>query len=280
MAKQMSNGERIAGAPERGVTGRVVVALDASPNSVAALRAAVELASWLGVEVEGLFVEDINLTRLGELPNQYEVGSYTGTVRRLDNRALQRQLRALAASMRQVMAREAGRHPIRWEFSVLRGPVVTELLAASQSAVVVSVGRTSRGRRTNLGSTARSIVRESSRPVLITGQGAELRLPLTVVFTGTQASERTLQFALTIGNRRMHNGIRILVWSQDNGQRLDELRRRAASLAREVAVDALIVSAVGGNLNTIVSQERGTLVVARENADLLSQHGGPAILVP
>ena len=100
---------------------RIVVALDASPNSVVALRAAAELASWLGLELEGLFVEDINVTRLSGLPYQQEVGSYTGALRRLDDLALQRQLRALATTIQRSMAREAGRRPVRWSFQVRRG---------------------------------------------------------------------------------------------------------------------------------------------------------------
>ena len=55
---------------------RIVVALDASPNSVAALRAGAELASLLGVDLEGLFVEDIDLVRLCGLPYRQEVGSF------------------------------------------------------------------------------------------------------------------------------------------------------------------------------------------------------------
>ncbi len=39
---------------------RIVVALDASPQSAAALRAAVQLAALLDAEVEGLFVEDVD----------------------------------------------------------------------------------------------------------------------------------------------------------------------------------------------------------------------------
>ena len=107
-------------------TERIVVALDASKNSVAALRAAVELASMLGAELEGLFVEDINLMYLCKFPNQQEVGSYTGAVRRLDDRAMQRQLRALKATIRQTMAREAGRRPARSNPSgrtILRGRI-------------------------------------------------------------------------------------------------------------------------------------------------------------
>ena len=47
---------------------RILVALDASAHSHAALAAAVALAARLHAEIEGLFVEDINLLRLAELP--------------------------------------------------------------------------------------------------------------------------------------------------------------------------------------------------------------------
>lgn len=260
-------------------TQRIVVALDASPNSVAALRAAAELASALDVELEGLFVEDVDLMQLCGFPYQQEVGSYTGAVRRLDDRALQRQMRALAASIRQVMAREANRGTVRWHFQVRRGPVVNELLDASRTAAMLSLGRTRRGRQRRLGSTAESIVLQSSRPVLILGEEGELRLPLTVVYTGTEASDRALSFALNL-RRQASNGVRIVVWPSEKGQQIDDLGRRAISLAQEADVDATIVAAAGGDLSSILARQTGTLVLAREQVRLLSDYGGPAILVP
>ena len=260
-------------------TERIVVALDASPSSVTALRAAAELASWLGMELEGLFVEDINLTRLCGFPNLQEVGSYTGAVRRLDDRSLERQLRALASAMRQQMAREAQRRPVRWNFQVRRGPVVAELLAASQSASVVSLGRTSRGHRRTLGSTAQSVVRKSSRPVLILGDQGELRSPLTVVYTGSEGSERALRFAVNLHQRR-GAAILVLVWGGERAQQLTELIHRADALLRQEGVEATVLATTGGELGAILSRETGALVLPRENAALLAQLSGPVILVP
>ena len=52
---------------------RVVVALDASPCSRIVLRGAARISAALGAEVEGLFVEDIRLLTLAELPIAAEV---------------------------------------------------------------------------------------------------------------------------------------------------------------------------------------------------------------
>ena len=57
---------------------RVVVALDSSPQSEKALRAAVELATLLDAELEGLFVEDINLMHLCGLPFGFMVATWHG----------------------------------------------------------------------------------------------------------------------------------------------------------------------------------------------------------
>ena len=93
--------ERGAGEGPRSEQGeRILVALDASPQSVAALRAAAELAALMEAELEGLFIEDINLLHLCGLPFSHEIGSYTAKRRQLDNLALERQLRGLATERR------------------------------------------------------------------------------------------------------------------------------------------------------------------------------------
>ncbi|MGD8821809.1 MAG: universal stress protein, partial [Anaerolineales bacterium] len=63
---------------------RILVAVDASSHSRAALEAAAELAASLEVELVGIFVEDINLMRLAELPIAVEIETPTGQVRRID----------------------------------------------------------------------------------------------------------------------------------------------------------------------------------------------------
>ena len=56
---------------------RILVAVDASHHSIAALEAAVELATRFQAELLGLYVEDINLLRLAQLPFGREVGTFS-----------------------------------------------------------------------------------------------------------------------------------------------------------------------------------------------------------
>ena len=52
---------------------RILVAIDTSPHGSAALEAAARLATELRAELEGLFIEDINLLRLAGLPFAREI---------------------------------------------------------------------------------------------------------------------------------------------------------------------------------------------------------------
>ena len=63
---------------------RILVALDASPHSLAALEAAAELAASLRAELIGLFVEDANLLRVAGFPFAREFGAYTAQAREID----------------------------------------------------------------------------------------------------------------------------------------------------------------------------------------------------
>ncbi|RMF77434.1 MAG: universal stress protein, partial [Nitrospirae bacterium] len=87
---------------------RIVVAVDASADSLAAVRAAARLAEALSAELHGLFVEDANLVRLARLPFAREV-RLSAAPRRLEAAALERELRALAAQARQAFEEEARR---------------------------------------------------------------------------------------------------------------------------------------------------------------------------
>ncbi|NIO41266.1 MAG: universal stress protein, partial [Burkholderiales bacterium] len=110
---------------------RILVALDASPHSQAALRAAAELAAELKAELLGVFVEDINLLRLAALPGAEEVVSALGRARALDPVRLERALRLQAAELRRALESVAAETHVRWAFRVTRGRVVNELLSAA-----------------------------------------------------------------------------------------------------------------------------------------------------
>jgi nucleotide-binding universal stress UspA family protein len=254
--------------------------LDASPQSVAALRAAAELAALMEAELEGLFIEDINLLHLCGLPFSHEIGSYTAKRRQLDNRGLERQLRAVATTIQRAMTQVTTQKPVRWHFQVRRGSVVSELLAAAQNAALVSVGRAGRVRRRTLGSTARSLVEQSRQPLLILGEDNRLVYPLIVVFTGTPAAERALLFAARLA-QRSRSGLRVLLWPRDEADAgLAELEAQARARAGAVALTVVPVRHDGSVLAALRSQGGGTLVLPGEQSALVAEHTGPVLLVP
>jgi nucleotide-binding universal stress UspA family protein len=83
---------------------RIVVAVDSSPHAQAALDAAAALAARMHAELEGLFVEDIDLLNLAALPFGREFNMATGQARPFDAGALREQMEAEIARMRRASA--------------------------------------------------------------------------------------------------------------------------------------------------------------------------------
>ena len=109
---------------------RVAIALDASLQSSQALQAAAELAASLQAELEGIFIEDINLIRLAELPFTREIRTASMTEEAINLQRMEQELRSLARQQQQkleLVAREKG---VRCSFSTRRGHIKTELMQA------------------------------------------------------------------------------------------------------------------------------------------------------
>ena len=141
--------------PRRSI-GRILVALDASANSREALTTAVNLAATLRAELHGVFVEDINLLRLAALPFAREIQFADTGLHQLEMESLQRRLRARAAILRHEVEELSGEHKLTSTFSVIRGPVEKELLAAALETDMLAVGRLGHSllNRMRMGSTA------------------------------------------------------------------------------------------------------------------------------
>ncbi|HLV45322.1 MAG TPA: universal stress protein [Aggregatilineales bacterium] len=171
---------------------RIIVAVDGSPQSLQALEAAAGLAASLEAELHGLFVEDSALLQLASLPFAREVRTYTATVRQINPEIVQGQLRRQSLQARRAIESVAVRARVAWAFRVRRGPVVGELLDEMSEADLVVLGRGRHLGQRRLGSTARAILLETTRPVLM----IDKRLPPSphalVLFDGSERAERTL----------------------------------------------------------------------------------------
>jgi nucleotide-binding universal stress UspA family protein len=176
---------------------RIVVAIDASPTSQAALEATAELAAAWGAELLGIFVEDVNLLRMASLPFAREVGSHSGEFRPVDPDTLKRQMRWQAERARKGLESAALSRGVTVSFKVARGRVNEELLAALSEADLLSLGKGGKtlAARLGLGSTARAIASGASGRVLLLSHVSRVAGPVAVVYDGSASGERALASA-------------------------------------------------------------------------------------
>jgi nucleotide-binding universal stress UspA family protein len=181
---------------------RILVALDASAHSLAALQAAADLAERLDAELQGLFVEDIHLLRLSEHPLAREVTFFSAQPRLFDRQNAELQLRTQAREARRALERLAVRGGLRWSFRVSQGSIPDEILVAAGEADLVILGKAGWSGRRRLGSTARAIVYQASCPALFLQKGASLSLPVVAVYDGTDQARRAVAFGATMLRER------------------------------------------------------------------------------
>lgn len=175
---------------------RVLVALDTSPASLAALEAAAHVAASLGAELSGLYIEDETVIRGAELPLASVVGSFSGAVRPIERREVEHQFRAQARRARHALESVAARARVRWSFRVMRGSVTASLGAACGDADLISLGRRgwTPGRR-KMGRTTTTLLESEGVPLLLLDRGLRPGQAVVTVFDGSPGAATALAFA-------------------------------------------------------------------------------------
>lgn len=212
---------------------RILVALDASAHSLAALQAAANLAGNLRAQLIGLFVEDVNLLRLASLPFAQELCWPTASGRRIDEAKMERDMRLRAARARRALAYAAEQAEAEWSFRVVRGIVAREILAAAHEADLLSLGRTSStlSRRHRLGSTALAAAVAAGRPVLLAREGADLQRPIVVTYDGSRVGALSLAAAARMAQANDSNLIVLIM--AENPELAPQLAERASRWLQE-----------------------------------------------
>jgi nucleotide-binding universal stress UspA family protein len=189
-------------APER-FARRIVVAIDASSHSLAALEAAAELAARLEAELRGVFVEDEQLLQVAELTFLQEVAPFTAIGRPLERQQVQREMHVLARRAQRAFQTIVERMRLAGDFQVVRGAVVSALLAAADEADLLVVGKASRtsGRPRRLGSTSRAAFSGARCSTLVMQRHGGLGVPILVVYDGSSLARRALEAAVALRAR-------------------------------------------------------------------------------
>lgn len=193
----------------------ILVGLDASQMSTAVLHTAVRLSAFLKADITGLFVEDINLIRLAQLPFSSEVRYLTAGTRPLHQEQMQQVLHSRATWLRYEFGQTAGERAVKWDFRVARGFVSQELLAAAHQVDLLVIGRLSshRGVHKRVGSTALTAVQQAATSVLVVSPEADFSHPVALLYDNSTAAAYALPIALSLA--QLSKQLTIFIRAQD-----------------------------------------------------------------
>jgi len=209
---------------------KILVPVDASPNSLAALEVAAEMGSKQRGEIIGLFVEDSDLLRYTEYGFASELSLCSCCLRPLQRRELELQLRARAEQIRRAVADAGNKWGVPWRLHISRGAVRSEIQRAAQESDLTVLGKAgwSQVLSGRTGSTVQALISGPGGPTLILQQGARIRPTILTVYTGTPLSEWTLS---AIPEMLQLERFRIIVYIPSYDRTESEgLRLRAAGL--------------------------------------------------
>lgn len=248
---------------------RILVAIDSSPPSLAALEVAVRLAAEMNAELEGLFVEDVNQLNFAGLPFTRVVDSISATARPVAAIDIERGMKAQAERARHALAAAAGSR-VSWSFRVVRGSVETEVLGAARKADLVSLGFT--GDRLpggiRAGSLARRAAFEGPGPVLLLRQAQRAGAPVAVCHEEGPRGERALFCATSFA--RAHGGELVVVTSaaSDVESRAIEIDVGARLRGWGLKPRFLHVGNGGKSMRAAVNAAYGGILVTSANSPL------------
>jgi len=238
---------------------RIVVTLDSSESARSVLDVAVRLAAVLGAELEGVFVEDINLIRLSGLPFLREVRAWSLAEEGISTQGMQRDLRALARQAERMFLEAAQAMGVGCSFRVWRGHATVETLSTSFEADIISL----RGGPTLLYH-ARSLMRSRSPAA------ARSAAPINVLFSASPAADRALAAACYLARDPV---VEIRVLLADNATPGTELERQAGEILAAYGQQASFVRLGEGGLPALARAIRAS----GDNTVLLADPAHPLL---
>lgn len=244
----------------------ILVAIDTSTHSHAALEAAVALAKTMEANIQGLFVEDELWNKITNLPSTRAVNALTGDVLPLENDTLEHQVAILRNRLRRKLEKMSSRNRVKYSWSSARGNVENKILEASKNADLITIGlKGQSARRKNLGSSAKMIIQKAEKPVLILKEGLHLGTTLTAVYDASKESQKGIRLALKIAEKNK-SSLKVLVVDNNPDavdQRNKELEKILENTEVSVQVELMNSTDLGSFLNSINEQRSGLLIIPK-----------------
>lgn len=217
---------------------RVIVALDGSPASLAAAHAAARIAAITGAQLVGLFVEDSRLLNLSRSPLAHSVDLLTLSFTRWETGSAEEQFRGQAARARRVIERLAAAQDLHCTFRVSRGSLPEQICQFLDAGDLISLGRTGWSIRCRgaLAPSARALLGETGRSLLLIESGQTIRAPVALLFGASEVSDRALEVAQELAGHLGDDPLAVLLIGPDPASAEDRLTQRLGGQKPSVAV--------------------------------------------
>jgi len=251
--------------PER--RSRVVLATTTDLRDRILLDMAVNLAVSRSAELLALFVEDINLLNMSDLPFTMEVDCSSASLRKLDAKRVGRSLRAQTKSLHTALSQLATAQSLSSSVRVVRGHFLREALAAADQADVLILGA------------ARTIAHKPGAEAASGPRG-----PVAVLYAGAEEDTAALRLAMEVTRARRSSLIVLCTANADDAAVISDLERLGGDLPYKIrqldsrSQSSRIARGLGARL----------LILSRSHApeaetivkDFLSQTDRAVVLVP
>lgn len=180
----------------------ILVSLDSSPHSFAALQAAVELARHYEADLKGIFVEDIALLGLAESPFHQEVGEYSAIVREFSMDEISQGILVQSRWVIKAFRKLINQRNIRGDFNILRGKVFEMIHNETEKCDLLVIGKTGTNllRQRGLGSTTRYLIRHSKVSLFLVQEDNRLGYPMILLFDDSPTGRISLETARNLVN--------------------------------------------------------------------------------
>lgn len=255
--------------PAKPGRGRILLALDVSPRSRAALALAAALAADLDVELAGLFVEDVDLLRLSGLPFARELGMFSRGSRPMVMQDMEQALAREASAVQRLLAEAAERMRLRWSFHVARGRIANELFTEASEFDLVVLGKCARlGWR---------LVGDSLAEVEPRSAAAN---PVVAVYDDSAAGRRALDLSDRLA-RASGAELQVLVTAakaEDCAGKLDAAKAYVAQAGISASVRRCIIAGQISELTRAVRQTGASVVVLEGDGRFRSSEGFATLL--
>jgi nucleotide-binding universal stress UspA family protein len=267
---------------------RILVPIDESTHSRAALEAAVTMAAALQAEISCLYVEDSDILAISKYPFFREICTYEGI--RTRTTEIERDFKLQAERIHKLIAMYAGNTKVTWKFEVRRGGVKTMILEQSAAADLTVMGRFGRAvLRSTMGSTVRHIILHGRGLTMFIDERFRLAPPVLSVYTGSELGERALDI---LGNiSRLVRGSLEIIIPAENAINFMELKKQAESLLTDIDLQKIWHSVHPSTARELLSmlrtRHRQLLILPADAADhhpqdllsLISRINNPVLLV-